>query len=119
MSDFSAKEIEEILLKIEMRIAELGMSKGDFYEKSKISSASFSQWKTGTHKPTKKKIADAAKVLDTSLGYLLGTEDKKEEPTVAGGLGALIPGYDELSVEHKADAIRYIEFLLQKQKGEA
>lgn len=73
-------EIDAILMRIEIRMAELGMAKEDFYAQSKISSASYSQWNTGTHKPTKKKLADAARVLNVSLEYLL-TGEKENKPT--------------------------------------
>lgn len=71
-------EIDAILKRIEMRMAELGMSKETFYELSGISSASFSQWNTGAHKPTKKKLAQAAKVLQVSLEYLLTGENENK-----------------------------------------
>lgn len=83
-----------------------------------LSNATPTKWKNTGATPDGATLQKIADYFGVSVGYLLGTEDKKIEPTVAGGLGALIPGYDELSVEHKADAIRYIEFLLQKQKGE-
>ena len=75
-------EISAILTRIEIRMAELGMSKEEFYEKSSISSASFSQWNTGVHKPTKKKLGQAAAVLNVSLEYLL-TGEQKEKPAIA------------------------------------
>ena len=78
-------EIDAILMRIEIRMAELGMAKEDFYAQSKISSASYSQWNTGTHKPTKKKLADAARVLNVSLEYLL-TGEKENKPTENGEL---------------------------------
>ena len=75
-------EISAILTRIEIRMAELGMSKEEFYEKSGISSASFSQWNTGVHKPTKKKLGQAAAVLNVSLEYLL-TGEQKEKPAIS------------------------------------
>lgn len=73
-------EIDAILRRIEIRMAELGMSKEEFYEMSGISSASYSQWNTGAHKPTKKKLADAAKTLKVSLEYLLTGEEDEKKP---------------------------------------
>ena len=78
-------EIDAILKRIEIRMAELGMSKEDFYAQSGISSASYSQWNTGAHKPTKKKLADAARVLKVSLEYLL-TGENENKPTIEGEL---------------------------------
>ena len=71
-------EVDAILSRMEIRMAELGMSKEHFYELSGISSASFSQWNTGAHKPTKKKIGQAAAVLGVSFEYLwFGEEQNK------------------------------------------
>lgn len=81
-------DVPGMLSRIELRMAELNMSKQSFYEKSGISSASFSQWNTGAYKPSVKKIKSAAKALDTSVEYLLtgaGPGDiKKERPAENG-----------------------------------
>lgn len=81
-------DVPGMLSRIELRMAELNMSKQSFYEKSGISSASFSQWNTGAYKPSVKKIKSAAKALDTSVEYLLtgaGPGDiKKESPAENG-----------------------------------
>lgn len=83
-------ETGEVLKRIEIKIAERGMTKEEFYNASGITSASFSQWRTGTHKPTKKKLACAAQALDVSLEYLLTGEDKKSPPPVVGSGNAKI-----------------------------
>ena len=57
-------DVPGMLSRIELRMAELNMSKQSFYEKSGISSASFSQWNTGAYKPSVKKIKSAAKALN-------------------------------------------------------
>ena len=81
-------DVPGMLSRIELRMAELNMSKQSFYEKSGISSASFSQWNTGAYKPSVKKSKSAAKALDTSVEYLLtgaGPGDiKKERPAENG-----------------------------------
>ena len=81
-------DVPNILLRIEMRIAELNMPKQEFYEKSGISSASFSQWNTGAYKPSMKKIKSAAAALDVSVDYLLTGvnpgDTKKERPAENG-----------------------------------
>lgn len=74
-------DMQSVIRRIELRIAEMGMSKKDFYKLSGISSANYSQWNTGTHKPTKKKLSAAAKTLNLSLEYLLyGEETDKKTP---------------------------------------
>ncbi|SBV93997.1 hypothetical protein KL86CLO1_10453 [uncultured Eubacteriales bacterium] len=75
-----------IIKRIEMRLAEIGMSKADFYEKSGISSASYSQWNTGKFNPTPKKIRSAAECLGLSYDYLAtGSEQTKKAPAGEGG----------------------------------
>ena len=61
-----------IIKRIEMRLSQIGMSKSEFYDRSGISSASFSQWRTGTYKPSRKKLAKAADVLSVPVDYLTG-----------------------------------------------
>lgn len=69
---------DDILDRISMCIKEKGWSKEDFYEKSGITSASFSQWNTKRHLPSTKKLKQAADCLGVSLEYLInGDENKK------------------------------------------
>ena len=80
-------DVQNVLLRIEMRIAELNMPKQVFYDKSGISSASYSQWNTGAYKPSLKKIKAAAEALDVPVDYLLTGDspgDKKERPAENG-----------------------------------
>lgn len=60
-----------IIKRIEMRLSEIGMSKAEFYNKSGISSASFSQWRTGTYKPSRKKLANASLAIGLPVDYLI------------------------------------------------
>ncbi len=62
-----------IIKRIEMRLSQIGMSKAEFYNRSGISSASFSQWRTGTYKPSRKKLVKAAEVLSVPVDYLSGS----------------------------------------------
>ena len=66
-----------IIKRIELRLAELGMSKADFYRLSGISSASYSQWYTGKYKPSESKLlcetserSDYTDYLDESDRYI-------------------------------------------------
>ena len=52
---------------VETILAERGISKVEFYEKSGISSATFSQWRNGQHDPTQAKIDMVEKYLGVSL----------------------------------------------------
>lgn len=60
-----------IIKRIEMRLSEIGMSKATFYSKSGISSASFSQWRTGTYRPSMKKLSNAASAIGLPVDYLI------------------------------------------------
>lgn len=71
-----------IIKRIELRLAELRMSKADFYKLSGISSASYSQWNTGKYNPSESKLRNAAECLGVSVGYLLGEEPKEKTPTL-------------------------------------
>lgn len=99
-----------IIKRIEIRLSEIGMTKAEFYKKSGISSASFSQWRTGKYKPSEKNLTKAAEVLGVSYSYLLnGVEEKEIAPTTAGKSDVLdevdiafYGDYKELSEDDKA-----------------
>lgn len=104
-----------VLRRIELRLTEIDMEKGEFYNKSGISSGSYSQWNTEAHQPSLKKLRAAASVLGVSLEYLLygdgaekesapdsKTEGVKKAPATEGeGLSAakkaLLVAIDDLS----------------------
>jgi transcriptional regulator with XRE-family HTH domain len=75
-----------IIKRIELRLAELGMSKADFYKQSGISSASYSQWNTGKYKPSDMKLKSAAECLGVSFEYLCygNAQNTKKSPTTDG-----------------------------------
>ena len=69
-----------IIKRIEIKLAESGLSKAEFYKRSGISSASFSQWNTGKFNPSTTKIRKAAEVLNVSFEYLYyGSEEKNPD----------------------------------------
>ena len=72
-------DISKILQRTEIKLAEIGMPKQEFYDRIGISSASFSQRNTVAHKPTIKKLKDAADVLGTSVEYLLYGEESSAQ----------------------------------------
>ena len=55
---------KEIVQQIEIRLAELGIKKKDFYDLTGVSNASFSQWRTGRSQPSR----DALEKIDSVLG---------------------------------------------------
>lgn len=99
-------DTKRVLRRIELRLTEIDMEKGEFYAKSGISSGSYSQWNTEAHQPSLKKLRAAASVLGVSLEYLLyGDGAEKEsapDPKTEGeGLSAakkaLLVAIDDLS----------------------
>lgn len=78
-------DVQSVIRRIEIRLAEIGMTKQEFYEKSGISSGSFSQWNTGKHAPSIKKVQRAASVIGVTTEYLLyGTDLMPDEEPSAG-----------------------------------
>lgn len=109
--------VKEVLMRIELRLLELDIPKEKFYTESGISSASYSQWNTGTHKPTTKKLKSIANYLGVTLEYLQTGEAQKEQPTPVTESGLLYPpGYELLTPENRAKADSYLAFLLAEQQ---
>lgn len=116
-----------IIKRIELRLAELGMSKADFYKLSGISSASYSQWNTGKYKPSESKLRSAAECLGVSFEYLCyGVEQKTEKaPTAAGErsvsdddiMFALWGDCEDISDDDLADVRRYAAFVRERKNG--
>ena len=68
-------DVKAVIKRIELRLAELGMSKKEFYKQSEISSASYSQWNNGINSPSMKKLKNAAKCLNMPFEYLIFGEE--------------------------------------------
>lgn len=75
-------DVPTILKRIELRIIELGMTKTEFYEKSGISSATYSQWNTNTFQPSKRKLMAAASALKMTYEELVGEETTIEQKEI-------------------------------------
>lgn len=114
-----------IIKRIELRLAELGMSKAEFYEKSGISSASYSQWNTGKYNPSKTKLQHAATVLGLDFDYLCyGYEDKEKAPTDPGERDVLdevdfafYGAFKELTEDDK-DTVRDMVMLMRQRRAD-
>ena len=76
-----------IVKRIDLRLVELGISKSEFYKRSGISSASYSQWNTGKYNPSPDKLRKASDFLGVSYDYLVnGTPaETKKEPLAVNG----------------------------------
>lgn len=62
---------QDIVRKINERLAEIGMSKTEFYEKSGVSSASLSQWNNGQRFPSLRSLKRIANCLDMPVEDLV------------------------------------------------
>lgn len=91
MVKLSEIQVKEIMARMETLIARKGMKKKDFYAASGISSSLYSQWNTGTVKPSLRLLAQAAEVLGVDVDFLI--DGKAKEP--AGG--ELVNGDAELT----------------------
>ena len=75
----SDNQIRTMLLKIEYEIARQKMTKKTFYEKSGVSSSLYSQWNTGSARPTMKSVGRVADALGLSVEFLIGETGKEKE----------------------------------------
>lgn len=88
-------DVLAIIKRIEMRLSEIGMSKSDFYKRSGISSASFSQWRKGIYEPSEKKLIDAARCLDISLEFLVDGILGEGVTSLANGIRVFYSSYPD------------------------
>ena len=108
-------DVQSVIRRIEIRLAEIGMTKQEFYEKSGISSGSFSQWNTGKHAPSIKKIQRAASVIGVTTEYLLyGVDLMLDDDPSAGIKKDPIPK-DEAVSQGKQQLLDMIDGLSDEQ----
>ncbi len=105
-----------VIKRIELRLAELGMSKAEFYRASGISSASYSQWNTGRYNPSEKKICSAAEALGVSADYLLTGKEKAAIENDGGLMSEIIEIARGLSEQDMEKLIAYAQGM--KDAGE-
>lgn len=115
-------DTKRVLRRIELRLTEIDMEKGEFYAKSGISSGSYSQWNTEAHQPSLKKLRAAASVLGVSLEYLLyGDGEEKEsalDPKTEGvrpEVKALFDFIDTATNQELDELARYAQYLTSKR----
>lgn len=96
MDGFSVVQI------IEEELKRQGISKGKFYKESGISSATFSQWRTGIYAPS----SEALKKIERYLGITF-TIGQKNKPTTING--------DELS-EAERDFILLLRSIPEQER---
>ena len=109
-------DVKEVIKRVEVRLAEIGMSKSEFYRKSGISSASFSQWNTGVNSPSMKKLKNASDCLGVSLDYLLTGEQKEKPAPQRDGLKEIYAIFEQLTPSRQAKLIELARLYLDDQR---
>lgn len=123
---FMQIDTSSVLRRIEIRLAEIEMPKQVFYEKSGISSGSYSQWNTGMHSPSLKKLQKAALVLGVPVEYLLYGDapaasqgaKKAPDPEIEGVSPTVQELFDfiDTATDNELDELlRYAQFLMSKR----
>lgn len=74
---------------VELMIKQLDITKSEFYKRSKISSATFSNWRTGAFSPSRKNLENAANALGVTVEWLV--TDHKDRIKKAVTYDAIIP----------------------------
>ena len=73
--EFTKEQVVDILTRVVEELREQRIPRQQFYDESGVSSGSFSQWNTGSRKPSMESIQKMASYLDVPVDYLL-TGDK-------------------------------------------
>lgn len=110
-----------IVARINGILAEKNIKKQEFYEKCKITSASYSLWNTGKTYPRPKKLAQIADFLGTTTEYLQTGLGEKEKPTLENEdeLSRIYEKeYYKLNEENRLLVDHLIEQLIKSQSGE-
>lgn len=69
---------KDVVEAVESKLKELKMPKGEFYKKSGISSATFSQWRTGINEPSTESLAR----IEECIGLSFEISKKESAPSV-------------------------------------
>lgn len=64
---------KKVVAEVENKLREIGMTKGEFYNGSGISSATFSQWRTGAYEPSTEALSKIEEFL--SLSFQLSSKE--------------------------------------------
>lgn len=76
--ELTREQVTSIVERIEKELHKRNVSKTVFYKEAGISSATFSQWRTGIRSPSMQSIASIAKFLGVSVDWVL--TGKESEP---------------------------------------
>ena len=78
--ELTREEVEAMVKRIERELRERKISKSTFYEEAGVSSAAFSQWRTGARSPSVPSIQSIARFFGASVDWVLtGKEPESDE----------------------------------------
>lgn len=104
--------------RINLILAEKGMSGAELSREIGASNSVYSQWNTRATSPSKKNLAKIAKVLGTSVEYLMGLSDKKEIPPAVSSRRNYPVRYDRLNDANRAIIDHLIDELVNNQSDD-
>ena len=99
---------KEMVNRIETRLRERRITKGEFFQACNVTAASMSNWRRGRNYPS----IETIKAIEAYLG-----EDifDKEKPAPVGAGADFMRLYNQLSPQGKADLDKYARFLLSQE----
>ncbi|MDQ1316657.1 MAG: hypothetical protein QG588_305 [Candidatus Poribacteria bacterium] len=111
ISVINEREIMSVGERIKNRRIELGISQTQLAKKASLTSASISQFESGSRKPSFDVISKLALALEVNTDYLLGNNYEKEiSVTIEPEYAEMISIIKELSEENKKLLLDFLEF---------
>jgi len=106
--------------KINIELAKHRMSGAELERKLGVTRSVYSQWNTGKTKPSKKRIAQIAEILEVPVESLLSDDDLNGSQTKQGATEDEIKfalfGQEDISDELYAEVKRYAAYALEQEK---
>lgn len=108
--------------RIRARRKELGISADVLAEKVGVSRSTIFRWENGfIEKVPVNKLVPVARVLQTTVGYLMGWDENKQVPA-SGAVGRhekeAIKYFESLSEDRKLEALNYLKYLAKNVDNE-
>lgn len=104
--------IREVRKAHKMTMKQLGAEIG-------LAESTISQYETGKREPDNETLLRIGEIFGVTVGYLLGAEEQKENPTAAKGSEVLeLAGYYKLNKENKKLIDQMIAQLIKSQSGD-
>ena len=98
----------DVVEAVEKKLKERDMPKGEFYKKSGISSATFSQWRNGTYEPSTENLSR----IEECLGLSFAISQKEKQPAGSGELSeeetAMLDAFRTLPQQERALVMRLL-----------